>query len=79
MEKADVSRWLDDYVQAWKSYDRDAIGALFSDDVSYRYHPYDEPIRGREAVVSPGSGEARRRAHLAMIPAPMTLAICRWP
>ena len=39
MEKADVSRWLDDYVQAWKTYDRDAIGALFSDDVSYRYHP----------------------------------------
>ena len=59
MEKADVSRWLDDYVQAWKSYDRDAIGALFSDDVSYRYHPYDEPIRGREAVGSSwfGKGE----------------------
>lgn len=57
MEKADVSRWLDDYVQAWKSYDRDAIGALFSDDVSYRYHPYDEPIRGREAVVSSWFGE----------------------
>ena len=57
MEKADVSRWLDDYVQAWKSYDRDAIGALFSDDVSYRYHPYDKPVRGREAVVSSWFGE----------------------
>jgi ketosteroid isomerase-like protein len=58
MEKADVSRWLDDYVQAWKTYDRDAIGALFSDDVSYRYHPYDEPVRGREAVVSSWLGES---------------------
>jgi ketosteroid isomerase-like protein len=58
MEKADVSRWLEDYVQAWKSYDRSAIGALFSDDVSYRYHPYDEPVRGREAVVSSWLGES---------------------
>ena len=58
MEKADVSRWLDEYVQAWKSYDHDAIDALFSDDVSYRYHPYDEPIRGREAVVFSWFGES---------------------
>ena len=61
MEKADVSRWLDAYVQAWKSYDRDAIGALFTGDVSYRYHPYDEPLRGREAVVSSWFGKARRK------------------
>lgn len=52
-----VSRWLADYVAAWKSYDRDAIAALFSDDVSYRYHPYDEPIRGRDAVVASWLGE----------------------
>jgi ketosteroid isomerase-like protein len=58
MDRADVSSWLDDYVRAWKTYDRDAINALFSDDVSYRYHPYDEPIRGREAVVSSWLGES---------------------
>jgi ketosteroid isomerase-like protein len=57
MEHADVQRWLDDYVAAWKSYDAEAIGALFSDDVSYRYHPYDEPVRGREAVVKAWLGE----------------------
>ncbi|GAA4702901.1 nuclear transport factor 2 family protein [Nocardioides conyzicola] len=33
-------------------YDPTEIGALFSDDVVYRYHPYDEPIVGREAVVA---------------------------
>ena len=61
-----VQRWLDDYVAAWRSYDRDAILALFSDDVSYAYHPYDEPLRGAEAVADswlenqdePGSWEA---------------------
>ena len=45
-----VQAWLDAYVAAWRSYDRDAIVALFTDDVSYAYHPYDEPLRGAEAV-----------------------------
>jgi hypothetical protein len=49
--------WLEAYVSAWKSYNRAEIDALFSDDVSYRYHPYDEPIVGREAVVASWLGE----------------------
>jgi len=61
-----VQGWLDDYVAAWRSYDRDAIRALFADDVAYSYHPYDEPIRGADAVADswlgnqdePGSWEA---------------------
>jgi ketosteroid isomerase-like protein len=57
LERADVQRWLDDYVAAWKSYDREAIAALFSPDVEYRYHPYDEPVRGREAVAAAWLGE----------------------
>jgi len=46
-----AQRWLDAYVAAWRSYDRDLIGALFSDAARYRYHPADEWIRGREAIV----------------------------
>ena len=57
MERADVVRWLADYIEAWKSYDRDQIAALFSDDVKYRYHPYDEPVEGRRAVVESWLGE----------------------
>jgi ketosteroid isomerase-like protein len=61
-----VQAWLDDYVAAWRSYDRAAIVALFADDVSYAYHPYDEPLRGADAVADswlenqdePGSWEA---------------------
>ena len=44
MDRATAQRWLDDYVSAWKSYDRDDIGALFAEDVAYRFHPYDEQI-----------------------------------
>ena len=50
IDRAAVDRWLEAYVAAWRSYDREAIAALFSEDVEYRYHPYDEPIRGRGAV-----------------------------
>jgi hypothetical protein len=47
-----VSEWLANYREAWRSYDPSAIGALFSEHASYRYHPYDEPLRGREAIVA---------------------------
>ena len=58
MNRGDVDRWLQGYVDAWKSYDPDHISALFSEDVRYRYHPYDDPMRGREAVVASWLGEA---------------------
>jgi ketosteroid isomerase-like protein len=57
MDRADVVRWLDAYVEAWKTYDRGQIAALFSEDVEYRFHPYDEPVVGREDVVEAWLGE----------------------
>ena len=66
MESTDVDRWLGDYVAAWKSYEREAIVALFADDAVYRYRPYDEPIVGAGRIADdwigdpddPGSYEA---------------------
>ncbi|MGH2736003.1 MAG: nuclear transport factor 2 family protein, partial [Actinomycetota bacterium] len=71
MEPTDLQRWLDDYVRAWESYGRDEIGALFSEDATYRYHPWDEPVVGRAAIVedwlsdrdSAGSFRARYEPH----------------
>ena len=58
MEKANVNRWLGDYVAAWQSYDREAIAALFSENVSYRYQPYEEPPTvGRDRVIETWLGE----------------------
>ncbi len=51
MDRAKVQGWLDRYVAAWKSYDREEIAELFSEDAAYRYHPYDEPVTGRAAIV----------------------------
>jgi SnoaL-like protein len=63
----DVQRWLDGYVDAWRTYDPASIAALFADDATYAYQPYREPLRGRDPIVaswleSPdaaGSWEAR--------------------
>jgi hypothetical protein len=57
MDAESAQGWLDRYVAAWKSYDPDEIGALFSGDVSYRYHPSDVPTVGRDAVVASWLGE----------------------
>jgi SnoaL-like domain len=63
----DVQSWLDRYVEAWHSYDRAQIGGLFSEDAEYRFYPYEEARRGREAIVDgwfegkdePGTWEAQ--------------------
>jgi hypothetical protein len=50
-----VQRWLDAYSHAWLTYDPAEIGALFSKDAEYRWHPWDEGdavVRGREDIVA---------------------------
>ena len=47
-----VTAWLRAYVQAWETYDPEAIGALFAEDATYAYHPFEEPVRGRLAIVA---------------------------
>lgn len=51
MTEAEVQDWLDRYVAAWRSYDPDLIGALFTEDATYKYQPGDEALVGREAIV----------------------------
>jgi ketosteroid isomerase-like protein len=58
VNRESAQAWLDSYVAAWLSYDEDDIRALFTEDVAYRYHPYDDPIVGREAVVASWLGES---------------------
>ncbi len=64
MTRDDVQRWLDRYVHAWQTYDADEIRGLFSEDAEYRYHPWDEPERGRETIVEdwlhPAGGQQQR-------------------
>ena len=57
MDHSSAQEWLDRYVAAWLSYDPAEVAGLFSEDVRYRYHPYDEPVVGRDAVVRSWLGE----------------------
>jgi hypothetical protein len=55
MDRSAAQAWLDAYIEAWKTYDRDQVAALFAVDATYRYHPFDpddEWLHGRDAIVS---------------------------
>jgi ketosteroid isomerase-like protein len=57
VDRASAQDWLDRYIAAWLSYDPDEIAALFSEDVTYRYHPYDKGVVGKAAVVASWIGD----------------------
>jgi uncharacterized protein (TIGR02246 family) len=51
MERAAVVAWLKSYMHAWETYSPEAIGDLFTDDATYSFHPYDQLVAGRQAIV----------------------------
>lgn len=52
LDRASVSAWLGAYVHAWKTYDPQAIGDLFSENATYSFNPFSEPVHGRAAIVA---------------------------
>jgi ketosteroid isomerase-like protein len=47
---ADVSAWLAAYGAAWEAHDGAAAAALFTEDATYEWGPFDEPLVGRAAI-----------------------------
>ncbi|HET6825773.1 MAG TPA: nuclear transport factor 2 family protein [Amnibacterium sp.] len=43
--------WVRRYERAWATNDPDDIRALFTSDGEYRFHPWDEPAVGQDAIV----------------------------
>ena len=66
LTRTQVQHWLNAYIEAWHSYDRDQIAALYSEDSVTYYTPYAEPVVGRDAIIEswledadpPGTWEA---------------------
>ncbi len=52
MDLASVQRWLDAYVAAWRSNEPKDIQPLFADDAVYYPTPYEQPLRGPEAIAT---------------------------
>ena len=48
---ASITRWVEDYVTAWKSNDRADVETLFTDDAEYHESPFDTQWIGRDAIV----------------------------
>jgi ketosteroid isomerase-like protein len=45
-----VSGWLARYEAAWRAAGTGAVAGLFTEDVTYRQGPYEEPVAGLAAV-----------------------------
>lgn len=52
MNRDSVQVWLNNYVDAWRTYDAARIGDLFSEDALYFFSPFDDPVRGRDAIAA---------------------------
>ncbi len=46
-----VSEWVEGYLEACRTYEPDAILALFTQDARYSTSPFDPPVLGHEAIV----------------------------
>jgi ketosteroid isomerase-like protein len=44
--------WVRRYERAWATNDPDDVRALFAQDGEYRFHPWDDPIVGHDAIVA---------------------------
>ncbi len=64
-----VQAWLDSYLEAWRSNDRERIEKLFTADARYAYAPWGRPVTGAERIADdwlrdpdePGTWEADYR------------------
>lgn len=61
MTPAGVQEWLDRYIAAWRANEAGPIRELFTEDVIYRWRPYESypAARGIAAVVEAWLGETR--------------------
>src|SRR5687768_10673963 len=54
MNRELLQKWLEEYVEAWRTYEPEKIRNLFSENALYFYSPFDEQthLRGRDAIVA---------------------------
>jgi ketosteroid isomerase-like protein len=50
MDRADVTRWIDEYERAWRTESTDVLADLFTEDATYSMDPYGEVVHGLAAI-----------------------------
>jgi hypothetical protein len=82
MDRSEIERWLDAYGQAWQRRDADAAASLFSEDASYQWGPFEEPLRGRDAIRERWALATGGQADVSFGSEPLALtesvAVARW-
>lgn len=51
MDHTRFAAWLRGYIEAWRSGDRAAVEALFTEDARYAFAPFRPPLLGRDAII----------------------------
>lgn len=52
IDRRGVEAWMEELRRGWSAGEPDAIGKLFTETVVYRASPFEEPLVGRDLVVS---------------------------
>ncbi|HEX3873667.1 MAG TPA: nuclear transport factor 2 family protein [Solirubrobacteraceae bacterium] len=52
MTRADLGRWIEAYERAWRRPGTGSLAELFTPDATYSSAPFDEPLRGIEAIAA---------------------------
>ena len=50
IERGDFETWIDGYERAWRTAGTDPLAELFAGDATYVNAPFQEPVRGLEAI-----------------------------
>ena len=50
MDRDTFKSWLDSYGRAWMERNAEAAAALYASDGTYQITPFQEPLRGRQAI-----------------------------
>ena len=45
-----LTTWLEGYKRVWEEKDPEGAASLFTGDATYAWGPYEEPLRGRDAI-----------------------------
>ena len=68
LSHGDAQDLLDAYKRAWESRDPDAAVEMFSPDAEYREDPFEEPMRGANAIRAYWNEAAASQVHIEFDP-----------
>jgi hypothetical protein len=64
MTRDTLDRWLASYGHAWEAADPQAAGELLTETAAYHETPFEEPMRGRAAVIEYWSDVPRTQSDI---------------